>query len=95
MFKALRKIRFCDDFISDLCNSPPPSWLAVSSKYGIVVTAKTNQCLVSMRSTDIHCCQATTSNIHVEVNDLQCKQTHLPVNSVFIQCLMLNFLNIV
>ncbi|EFO28382.2 hypothetical protein LOAG_00114 [Loa loa] len=81
-FRALQRVRIFDkpDAVryDDIC----PSWIAVSSRYGIIVCASGCDKLISLRSSDVHRLNSSNADINVEVTDIQTKVTNLQVEQL-------------
>ncbi|VDM91768.1 unnamed protein product [Litomosoides sigmodontis] len=77
-FRALQRIRVFDKPDGALYDGTCPSWIAVSSQYGIVVCASGCDKLISLRSSDV-CRIKSKVDINVEVTDIPMKVTNLEV----------------
>uniref|UniRef100_A0A0R3RFK5 ANAPC4_WD40 domain-containing protein n=1 Tax=Elaeophora elaphi TaxID=1147741 RepID=A0A0R3RFK5_9BILA len=81
-FRALQRVRIFDKPDTVLYDCVCPSWIAVSSRYGIIVCAVSHDKLISLRSSDI-CRLNSKADINVEVTDIQTKVTNLQVEQPF------------
>lgn len=81
-FRALRRIRVFDKPDDASYGGICPLWIAVSSRYGIIVCAAGHDKLLSFRSSDVHRLTTTKADINVEVNDIQTKVTNLGFQQV-------------
>ncbi|VDO26926.1 unnamed protein product [Onchocerca flexuosa] len=78
-FRALHRVRIFNEPDGKLYDSICPSWITVSSRYGIIVCASGYNKLISLRSSDVHRLNTSKTDINVEVTDIQTKITNLQV----------------
>uniref|UniRef100_A0A915PHC5 Anaphase-promoting complex subunit 4-like WD40 domain-containing protein n=1 Tax=Setaria digitata TaxID=48799 RepID=A0A915PHC5_9BILA len=74
-FRELQHVRIFDKPV--LYNGIRPSWIAASSRYGIIVCAAGHDKLISLRSSDVH--QLNTVKVDTEVTNIQMKVTCLQI----------------
>ncbi|KAL3989949.1 hypothetical protein ACH3XW_29710 [Acanthocheilonema viteae] len=77
-FRALQRVRVFNKTDAALYDGVCPSWIAVSSRYGIIVCAFGCDKLISLRSSDVYR-PKSKGDINVEVTDIQTKVTNLQV----------------
>ncbi|CAG9539547.1 unnamed protein product [Cercopithifilaria johnstoni] len=80
-FRALQRVRVFDKPDIALYDSICPSWITVSSRYGIIVCASGCDKLISLRSSDVYRLKSG-ADINVEVTDIQMKVTNLRVEQL-------------
>uniref|UniRef100_A0A8R1XS57 Nucleoporin Nup159/Nup146 N-terminal domain-containing protein n=1 Tax=Onchocerca volvulus TaxID=6282 RepID=A0A8R1XS57_ONCVO len=78
-FRALQRVRIFNEPDAILYDSICPSWITVSSRYGIIVCASGYGKLISLRTSDVHRLNTIKTDINVEVTDIQTKITNLQV----------------
>lgn len=81
-FRALQRVRIFNEPDAILYDSICPSWITVSSRYGIIVCASGYGKLISLRTSDVHRLNTIKTDINVEVTDIQTKITNLQVEQV-------------
>uniref|UniRef100_A0A1I8E9P2 ANAPC4_WD40 domain-containing protein n=1 Tax=Wuchereria bancrofti TaxID=6293 RepID=A0A1I8E9P2_WUCBA len=78
-FRALQRVKIFDKSDGTLYDNICPSWIAVSSRYGIIVCASGCDKLISLRSSDVHRLSTGKADINADVAGIQTKVTNLQV----------------
>ncbi|VIO88800.1 Uncharacterized protein BM_BM9537 [Brugia malayi] len=78
-FRALQRVKIFDKSDGTLYDNICPSWIAVSSRYGIIVCASGCDKLISLRSSDVHQLSSSKADINADVLVIKTKVTNIQV----------------